>query len=961
MFKLCSESIFSVSPSFKSIFILIVLSFFNVNLLAQSNIDLNQRAEKGSYYISFSAEPNGNPASSRHAGYDIFDGNKKLFYVGSGWQNNDKGKWGLWVSDTNKSVFTLPVQANKTNTLLIKIDFATDKTGDEKIDLWLNPTNVETSKPDISLKDLSLSGITKVVAYWNAQYKLLSIRSGKNLNDILPKPNETKSESNISKLFTEKIHPLFVNKCGGCHGDAGKKIKGDYDMRSRDLLIKGGESGVPAVNLKNPLNSPLLKSVMRVDEDTEMPPKENDKLTKEEIGWIREWIQGGAPWPKTSQKVVYDKNWSKADEKGHVRVKTSGGENITWTNRRYDPKGLWAYQPIKKTAVPSKFKNSQAPKNPIDAFILKELENSGLSFAPKAEQSTLVRRASFGLTGLPSIDSALGVSGSSFEDTIDKLLQSPHYGEKMAQQWLDVTRYADSNGFAKDEFRPDAHKYRSYVINSFNNDKAYNDFVREQIAGDEMKISGQEAVSFLWMGPWEQTAMSVAAVTRQQWLDDVTNSIGVTFLGNQLMCAKCHDHKFDPIPTRDYYSIQAIFANVKHSKNGGNFAIQPTRGQKISILKGGALESPGEVVSPGALSVLETTTGHQFNKSLKPRTALAEWIASPKNPLTARVMVNRVWQMHFGIGLVATPNDFGKMGSKPSHPELLDWLSQWFMDNKWSVKKLHRLIMTSSTYQQSSIPANESKTKQSDPDNKLLSYFPMRRLTAEEIRDSMLSASGELNRKIGGPSVFIEINWEVAFQPRLVMGKLKPPYQPDPIKENRYRRSIYAVKIRNLGHPLLEVFNLPNLDLTCGRRDETTVTPQVFTLLHGEQAHERALALADKASKKSKTLSDQIGEIFKKVYGRSVSSKEMKLLEAHALKQEALHKSHKLNPETLPLSVKLADVKEGSGKEGFVTFKLDKMKNYQNDLKPWEVNERTRALADLVLVLFNSSEFLYVY
>ena len=764
----------------------------------------------------------------------------------------------------------------------------------------------------------------------------------------------------------EKVRVLFSQKCLSCHGRDPGKLKGGYDMRTLRGLLAGGESGDPAVVPGQPQESPLVAAIRWLDGDLEMPPKENDRLKPGEIELVENWIKAGALWPDPAAGVVVqDGKWAAPDTEGRVRVRTSGGLDTDWTNRRYPREDLWAFQPPQDVSVPP------GADHPIEAFLLRGIRSRKLPAAVQASPRALLRRAVYGLTGLPPAPERVAAfladeREEAFAHLIDELLASEHYGERMAQHWLDVVRYADSDGFARDEFRPEAHTYRSYVIRSFNEDKAYDRFVREQIAGDQLKLAGQEALAYLWMGPWEQTAMSVEAVTRQLWLDDVTNSVGVTFLAQQLRCAKCHDHKFDPIPTRDYYAMQALFADTTHGgkqgKNGGTYHVGARPRQAIRILQGGALENPGEEVKPGVLSVLAGTAAHHLRVSPRGRrAALAEWIADARNPLTARVMVNRVWQMHFGRGLVATANDFGRMGADPSHPELLDWLATWFIENGWSVKKLHRLIMTSPAYQRSSTAPKPFLAKDSDPDNRLLSYFPVRRLSAEEIRDSMLAISGQLNSKVGGPSFRAEINWEVAFQPRRLMGKIAPLYEPSPLRNERNRRSIYAARLRNLGHPFMEAFNRPLSELSCDGRDETTVTPQVFTLWHGELAHEQALALADRLRRGGGAMEQLVERAFLAVYGRSPGREERTRSVRHLAEMAELHRAHELEKRPVATSVEIEDVIEKTGELVRKTYELKTLEKYEDDLRPWQVDEITRALADLCLVLFNSSEFLYVY
>ena len=382
----------------------------------------------------------------------------------------------------------------------------------------------------------------------------------------------------VDVLFARKVLPLFKAKCIVCHGeDPKKKLKGDYDMRTRVGLIKGGESEEPSIVPGKPLQSPLYLAITREHEDDweAMPPKENDKLSAAQVAYIKDWIVGGAPWPNAKQlaKLLKQKNpWG---VEGGVQVQTSGGLSKDWTNRKYAPENLWAYQPVKQPKLPI------PTTNPIDAFISVQLPN-GLQPAPLTDRLTLIRRATFDLTGLPptpkEIDNFIkDQKPGAYGRLLNRLLASTHYGEQWGRHWLDVVRYADSGGFANDFERPNAWRYRDYVIRAFNSDKPYDQFVHEQIAGDELDAKNVEhliAVGFLRMGPWEQTGMSVAAVTRQFFLDDVTDSVGQVFLGHALQCARCHDHKFDPLPTRDYYSMQAVFANTQFAEV--NAVFQPS-------------------------------------------------------------------------------------------------------------------------------------------------------------------------------------------------------------------------------------------------------------------------------------------------------------------------------------------------------------------------------------------------
>ena len=845
-------------------------------------------------------------------------------------------------------------------------------------------------------------------------------------------------------LFARKIQPLFKVKCLTCHGDDPEKLKGDLDMRTRAGLLKGGESEEPALIPGKAMASPLYLAVTRAHEDdwSAMPPKENDKLSAEQIGYIEEWITAGAPWPDAKRVVAILKKADPWGETDGVMVKTSGGLDAGWTNRKYDPLKLWAYQPVSKPAVPAK-------GHPVDAFVEARLPK-GLAVAPQAEAVTLIRRVTYNLTGLPPtpkqtfefVAAWKKDSESAWVALIDRLLASPHYGEQMAQHWLDVVRYADSAGFSNDYPRPHAWRYRDYVVRAFNADKPYDQFVREQIAGDELKPNDPDhliATGFLRMGPWEHTAMSVAAVTRQQYLDDVVNSVGVTFLANELRCAKCHDHKFDPIPTKDFYRMQAVFGSIsfmerklpwqsfenitgiqadrerylrqqkkkairsittlpeadrpvqefdKDSERIGQgkvnnkrrqqlkfqlkrstplaFSVANDANDRIHILKGGSIETPQAEVSPGVLSLFsgsEKSASVTSEKSGR-RTELAQWITSRENPLTARVIVNRVWQWHFGQAIAGNPNNFGGTGKLPTHPELLDWLAATFMEEGWSFKKLHRRILTSATYQRAVAHPTPETLAKLDPNKTSHAVFIPRRLTAEELRDAMLAVSGELNRAQGGIPAHPEINEEVAMQPRHIMGSVGPAYQADPKPAQRNRRTLYAERIRTLADPMLEVFNKPGPDVSCERRETATIAPQAFTLMNSPIIHARALAFAARLEReKPGDLNLQIVRAFQLTFQRQPSPAEMKACRDHIAKSLAHHQV------TVPVKVEPPKyvirqmVEEMTGLDFWWVEDLDiySGNEYVPDLKPWDAKPRTRALAELCLVLFNSNEFVHIY
>ncbi|MFO1066588.1 MAG: DUF1549 domain-containing protein, partial [Pirellulales bacterium] len=388
-------------------------------------------------------------------------------------------------------------------------------------------------------------------------------------------------------LFVRRIAPLLEQKCISCHGAAvAAEPEGGLSLRSRAQLLTGGTSGVPLVDAEHPNRSPLLSAVERKSDDwSAMPPKEAERLSVEEIAWLRRWIKLGSPWVDDAKRAdivaEYAANW---DAEDGILVPTSGGLSVQWNRRKYQPTGLWAYAPLNSRSLKTAATNSE---NVIDRAIGNSMP-AGLRPASRADRATWIRRATLDLTGLPpTIDEVVSFVNDTRTDheaaaaLVDRLLDSPHYGEQMAQHWLDVTRYADSSGFANDYERGNAWRYRDYVVRAFNADKPYDRFVREQIAGDEILPNdpeGRIAVGFLRMGPWELTGMEVAKVARQRFLDDVTNSVGEVFLAHSLQCARCHDHKFDPIPTRDYYAIQAIFATTQCAERSADFLTQENRG-----------------------------------------------------------------------------------------------------------------------------------------------------------------------------------------------------------------------------------------------------------------------------------------------------------------------------------------------------------------------------------------------
>jgi mono/diheme cytochrome c family protein len=920
-------------------------------------------------------------------------------------------------------------------------------------------------------------------------------------------------------LFVRRVQPLFAEKCISCHGQDEAKIKGGLDLRTQAAFLIGGDSG-PSIDTANIPKSPILLAVLRQSEDFEaMPPKEADKLSSEQIGWLQSWIAAGAPWPDDAkQKSIAAANAEKWSAEDGVIMTTSGGLSPDWTNRRYKPEGMWAYQPVKKPAVP------EIGPHPIDAFLAARLP-AGLPLAPPADARTFIRRATFDLLGLPPTPDEVTAferatienPKSAIENLINRLLASPHYGERMAQHWLDVVRYADSSGFANDYERGNAWRYRDYVVRSFNTDKPYDEFAREQIAGDELASPGPDALlatGFLRMGPWELTGMEVPKIARQRFLDDVTNGAGETFLAQSLQCARCHDHKFDPVPTRDYYAIQAVFATTQLSERPAAFLpaenlegfdekkyLEPRRASYLATLerldsqlvaaaeswfternldptawraavaeattnreeragrrrefngvfeqargiltrkkipeeqfppklvgfspedygnervarKGlerlrweldryepvalavysgrtpelksvnapmrmpatrmteGELEETRilpygdpfggqEPVAPGVLSAIGLPPPSAIPAAIEGRrAAFAAWVADPANPLTTRAIVNRVWLWHFGQPLAGNPNNFGSTGKKPTHPELLDWLAATFVEEGWSFKKLHRLIMTSEAYRRSTAHPDRKLLAEKDPAGTSYAAFAPRRLTAEELRDAMLATTGELNPTLGGIPNRPEMNLEAALQPRQVMGTFASAWVPNPLPAQRHRRSLYALKIRGLPDPAMEVFNQPTPDFSCERRDASTVTPQVFSLFNGAASHARALALAARAIKETATDAAAVTRCFTLAFARAPNAAELAACLAHWTKIADLIAGDKLVSSAPPLEVLREAVEENTGEKFSFSERLHANADFVPDLRPADVPLRTRALADVCLALFNAHEFSYVY
>jgi Protein of unknown function (DUF1553)/Protein of unknown function (DUF1549)/Planctomycete cytochrome C/PA14 domain len=894
------------------------------------------------------------------------------------------------------------------------------------------------------------------------------------------------------KFYESQVKPILDESCLKCHG--GEKTKADLKVTSRGALLRGGETG-PAVVLDKPDTSLLLKMVNYADDDHQMPPKQ--KLPPEKIAIITEWVKKGLPWTPG----VVDEAAVAAPKKPIINDET---------------RNFWAYKKPVKQDLP-KVSNAAWVSNPIDAFVLADLDQNNLKPAPSASREALIRRVYYDLIGLPPTATEVAEFAASkdpkaYENLIEKLLANPHYGEKWGRHWLDVVGYADTNGYERDGNKPNAWRYRDYVVKAFNQDKPYDRFLKEQLAGDELADKDADSITatgYYRMGLWDDEPAD-RELAKYDNLDRIVSTTGGGLLGMAVGCARCHDHKRDPIPQDDYYRLLAFFNNIKHMNNGGpdietkvssseaeknawqarttalekevaateqaftaklppqerqaasvpagfrklsfrqykghydhipefdkleverkgeiaDGLIDPTiagrendygfvfegeleipnagtytfrldsddgsrltingkqvlemdgirglsgykdapvqlkagkakvrldyfqavggRGLKMlwsgsaigtrALVKGseieaGAAQDLASLIDDRGVELLGAATYASYRsarrelnhlranpagdysalsiteqggvsdtfvlargnpqgktKKVEPgfpqvlgfpeptlpntpkgrRTILADWIANPDNPLTARVMANRLWQHHFGRGIVGTANDFGKLGEMPTNQPLLDWLALELVNRKWSLKAMHRVIMTSSAYRMSSKDDPAALAK--DSGNLHLWRYSMRRLTAEEIRDSILTVDGSLNLAIGGPSVFAPMPKEVlatSSQPQNAWGKSSA--------DDEVRRSIYIKVKRSLVHPLLSMHDFADTDSSCPVRFATTVPTQALTMLNSEFINERAAAFAHRLTTEApKSLDQQIALGLRLVTQREPQPAEIK-------------------------------------------------------------------------------------
>ncbi len=740
---------------------------------------------------------------------------------------------------------------------------------------------------------------------------------------------------------------MLVEHCYQCHSTQSKKLKGGLRLDSREALWKGGESG-PAVIPNRPDESLLIRAVRYGDLDPQMPP--NGKLKPQQVVDFESWVLMGGPYPSAESPAV------------------AATDGIDFDKAR----AFWSFRPVVETRLP-RVKDTLWPKSPIDCFLLARQEEKGLTPAPPADRRTLVRRATFDLTGLAPTpeeveDFVQDHSPGAFEKVVDRLLASPHYGERWGRHWLDVVRYADTAGCNSDYPVPDAYKYRNYVIQSFNEDKPYDQFIREQIAGDLLPgLTDQERFQQI-------IATGYLAISRHYGssdpefhltIEDTIDNLGKAFLGLSISCARCHDHKFDPIPTRDYYSLYGIFQSTRYAfpgmedfKHPRDFvalsddadratffayqaavfdldqelfrltqeqkALQRTAGsigpleqpesaprtldqvklelqaakekqvrllrtapevtKAYAVWEGHAANArihikgdpnrPGEAVSRGFLQVLG---GQKLTEQAQGsgRSELADWLTDPKNPLTARVVVNRIWQHHFGKGIVQTPNDFGTRGRSPTHPELLDWLATRFREGGQSIKAMHKLIMLSSTYQLSS--SDEPGNALIDPSNDCLWRFNGRRLDAEELRDTLLAIGGNLDRSPGRRHPFPP---ESEF--RFTQHK---PFSA--VYETR-QRSVYLMRQRKQAHPYLDLFDANDPKATTPVRPVSTTAIQALFMMNSAFVHEQAGQLADRLIQAKEEDGARIEQAYKLALARPPTGHEVREVKEYLKECQAL-------------------------------------------------------------------------
>jgi mono/diheme cytochrome c family protein len=740
-------------------------------------------------------------------------------------------------------------------------------------------------------------------------------------------PGGTKLDPAEEEFFEAKVRPVLAEHCLECHG--AEKSKGGLRLDGRASMLKGGDGG-PAVVPGKPDESALVEAI-RYDGEVQMPPK--GKLKDADIAALTEWVKRGAPWPSprpdlTSTRATSDRSATAASGKSAPSIASAAAKQA---------RSFWSFRPVGDPEPPP-VRDAAWPASPIDRFILARLEAAGLAPSPPADKVALIRRVTFDLVGLPPTPEEVAAfvrddSPDAYDRLVDRLLASPHHGERWGRYWLDVARYGEDQAHSfQPRLYPHGYRYRDWVIGALNRDMPYDRFALEQVAGDLLdgpesgRLDRLAALGFFACGP-----VYYGDAKQLDQYDDRIDTMARGFLGLTVACARCHDHKYDPIPTTDYYALEGVFASTRYVEvpaapreqveayDKAQAAIKAKEKAIADVLQAEAKRLNKPKLANNQLKAFERTLTGDAKKTVKAmraevdeltkkappkypvihaladastptdmpvlvrgnpatpgakvprhfltvlggdggpfrqgsgRLELARAIASPDNPLTARVIVNRIWQHHFGRGLVGSASNFGALGERPSHPELLDWLAHRFVESGWSLKALHREILLSSTYRQSSRFDSPGYAK--DPGNTLLWRMNRRRLDVEAWRDAMLAVAGRLDESLGGPSIALD-------------------------GSGNRRRTAYAAVSRHDLAWMLRLFDFPDPNITSGGRVETTVPLQQLFALNSELMVSAARTVAARLHRPGETAPDdpaRIHRAYRLLYGRDVTPRELEI------------------------------------------------------------------------------------
>ncbi len=775
-------------------------------------------------------------------------------------------------------------------------------------------------------------GVIRIAAYGGAaNFSGIEIWAG---DGEVPDPYSSRFVSSVTEeqltFFESRIRPLLIEHCYSCHSIDADEPAGGLLVDSRAGIIKGGTSD-RLIYPGSPEHSLLIKAVRHEVEKLQMPPEE--KLSDQQIADLEKWVQMGAPDPRTEDTIAELKR----------------REELNWEQAR----DFWSLRPLAAVSPPN-VKDVDWPISDLDRFVLRRIEDNSLTPVADADRRTLIRRATFDLTGLPPTPQEVeefenDASPDAYEKLVNRLLESKRYGERWGRYWLDIVRYSDTAGDNSDFPVPQIYLYRNWVIDAFNADMPYDQFITEQLAGDLIGGNSEEQIRSRliatgYIANSRRFGSRVDDYPQHLTIEDTLDNLGKTFMASTINCARCHNHKFDPFTTEDYYALYGIFHSTRYPWPGieldqkqrdfvsladeslvkqvidDRTSRRKDLEEKENVAKTAYEEAKGNNVDDARLKELETAW-NEAKASLKAleaeplpyetyyavadskniedvavqikgdpgksgavvprrflsvlggqelddsdtssgRLQLAKWIISKDNPLTARVIVNRIWAKHFGVGIVPTANDFGRQGKPPTHPELLDWLSKEFLDNGWSIKQLHRTIMLSRTYQLSSL--RNSAMEEIDPSNVWLSAFPRRRLDAESIRDTMLYVSGDLDESVGGEHPFPAMkDWNFT--------------QHNPFKAiyETNRRSVYMMTQRIQRHPYLAIFDGADPAMSTPVRLTSTTPLQALYLMNDKFVHDRAERITNRILQSNVKDQDRFQFVWRLLLGRSPSLAEL--------------------------------------------------------------------------------------